>query len=127
MRSEEDKILRTPVVVILGGLKYEVEPLVIKESRVWRRNVVKMLSALPLYAQATTDNPSEFEAALSKLLVDMPDTVVDLFFEYAKGLDREEIEATATDSEMAKAFEQVVEIAFPLARSPFGTAQILAP
>jgi len=54
------------------------------------------------------------------MLVEMPDKVIDLFFAYAKDLNREEIEAVATDSEMARAFEKVVEMAFPLARSLVG-------
>ena len=63
---------------------------------------------------------------MSALLVEMPDVVVDLFFEYAKDLNREEIELVAVDSEIAKGFEQVVEVAFPLARSMVKTMERLS-
>ncbi len=126
MRTEEEKLIQAPIIVTFGGKPYEVKPLVIKESRAWRQAVVKVLAALPRYAAVTTDKAPDFEAALNAMLVDMPDTVVNLFFQYAKGLNREEVEAIATDAEMAKGFEQVVEVAFPLARSLVRTMTSLA-
>ena len=51
------------------------------------------------------------------MLVEVPELVVDLFFGYAKSLNREEIEGIATDAEIAKAFEEVAAVTFPLAGS----------
>jgi len=116
-RTEEDKILQTGVTVILGGKDYEIRPLVIKESREWRKKVIALMAPLPQYVKVDTDSPEEFEKVLSKLLVAMPDEVLALFFDYAKDLNREEIEGIATDAEIAKAFEEVTKIAFPLAES----------
>lgn len=116
-RTEEEKLVQAPIEVILGGTKYNVPPLVIRDSREWRKHVVALVSTLPKYARVTSDTPDEFEAALNAIMVSMPDKVVDLFFEYAKALDRDKIESVATDAEIAKAFDQVVEIAFPLAQS----------
>ena len=117
MRTEEDKIVQSGITVILGGREYSIAPLVIKESREWRKKVVGLISEMPKYAEVTTDTPDEFGDALNAILVAMPDKVADLFFKYAVNLNREEIEANATDAELAKAFEQVIEIAFPLAQS----------
>jgi len=117
MRTEEDKIVQSGITVILGGKEYSIAPLVIKESREWRKKVVGLISEMPKYAEVTTDTPDEFGDALNAILVAMPDKVADLFFKYAVNLNREEIEANATDAELAKAFEQVIEIAFPLAQS----------
>jgi len=125
-RSEEAKILQAPITVTLGGKEHSVKPLVIRDSREWRKRVVKVLAELPQYAKVTSDNPEAFEEALSTLLVAMPEKVIDLFFGYARDLDRDAIEQVATDSELAKAFDQVVEIAFPLSRSLVGTMQRLA-
>jgi len=88
--------------------------------------VASLLSSLPQYTSVTTDTPDEFGEALNAVMVALPDKVVDLFFLYAKNLPREEIEKTATDAELAKAFEQVVEIAFPLAQSVTKTMERLA-
>lgn len=124
-RTEEQKVCRAPIIVTFGSNEYEIQPLVIRDSRVWRAEIVDILSDLPKFAKATTDKPDEFGDALQALLIKMPDTVIDLFFKYAKDLKREEIEAIATDEEMAEAFEQVVKLAFPLARSLVGSMEAL--
>lgn len=120
-RTEEQKVAQAPIEVILGGKKYNIAPLVIRDSRAWRAKVVEPISSLPAYEGVTTENTELFGKAINAMLVQMPDKVIDLFFDYARDLNREEIEAIATDSEIAKAFEQVVDVAFPLANSLVGT------
>jgi len=120
-RSEEDKLLRAPIKVILGGEEWDINPLPIGESRKWRGKLAKFLSRMPGYVQqakVTTDSPDEFTKAINDMLAVMPDDVADLFFGYAKELDREHIEASATDAELGKAFGEVVSFAFsPFAKS----------
>ena len=116
-RSETDKLFHLPVVVKLGGSDYSIAPLVLKESRKWRAKVAELLGKLPGYTKATTDDPVEFEQAIQGIMVTMPDVIVDLFFDYARDLNRDEIEAIATEAEIADAFTKVLEMAFPLARS----------
>ena len=116
-RSETDKLFHLPVVVKLGGSDYSIAPLVLKESRKWRAKVAELLGKLPGYAKATTDDPVEFEQAIQGIMVTMPDVIVNLFFDYARDLNRDEIEAIATEAEIADAFTKVLEMAFPLARS----------
>jgi len=113
-RTEEQKILQSPVVVVLGGEEHQIKPLVIKDSREWRRKLASALGKLPEILQTTTDTPDSFSHALNAMLFEMPETVADLFFSYAKELNRDEIEGIATDAELASAFEEVVKIAFPL-------------
>jgi len=147
-RTEEQKVSQAGIVVKLGGAEYEVAPLVIRDARKWRQKVVGVLSGLSgqpsetrrwkrllgrvsglfgkgkgagNYLESTTDDPESFDKALEYLLVTMQDTIIDLFFEYAKDLPRDVIEATATDAEMATAFAEVVKIAFPLVEAPVRT------
>ena len=126
MRDEEQIVTQTPLSVKFGGKEYQIRPLVIKESREWRRKIAEMLGRLPYYVGATTDKPEDFQQALNGMLIDMPDKVVDLVFEYGKDLPRDEIEAVTTDAEMAKAFESILEVAFPLARSIAGATMKLS-
>jgi len=126
MRTEEDKVVQASITVILGGDKYDIPPLVIRDSRPWRKKVVELISSLPKYAEVTTDTPDDFAEALNAVMAGMPDTIIDLFFGYAKDLPREEIEGKATEAELAIAFNQVVEIAFPLAKSMSETMKHLA-
>ena len=125
-RTEEEKIVQAGIEVVLGGKGYAIKPLVIKDSREWRKGVVGLLSSLPQYTSVTTDTPDEFGEALNAVMVALPDKVTDLFFLYAKDIPREEIERTVTDAELAKAFEKVVELAFPLAQSLTKTMEHLA-
>ncbi len=125
-RTEEQILAKAPIVVTLGGAEYNISPLVIRDSREWRRKVIALLAPLPGMVNVTTDDPENFGNVLTQMLVTMPDQVLDLFFEYAKDLNREEIESKATDEEMSKAFEEVVKAAFPLAESLPGVMKHLS-
>lgn len=125
-RTEDEKILRSPIVVIFGGKEYTIAPLVIRDSRKWRTELTNLIASSLAYAQVTSDSPDAFRDALNAMLVTMPDVVIDLLFQYAKDLDREEIEGIATDDEMAKAFGQLVQLAFPLAHSLVGAMENLS-
>jgi len=126
-RTEEDKIFQNEILIILGGKEYKIKPLVIKQSRKWRANFAKLFGDLQQYTKITTDTPDKFEDAIKTILMVMPDKIVDLVFEYAPGLNREEIENSATDAEMAKVFVQFMEVALPLARSLTGVMSKLSP
>ena len=115
-RTEEQKLAQDAIVVILGGKEYDIKPLVIRESREWRKKVINLIAPLLKMSGVTMDTPDDFADALTQMTVTMPDQVVGLFFDYSK-LDRDEIEGIATDAELAKAFEEVLKIAFPLAES----------
>ena len=116
-RSEEDKITQSSITVILGEKEYHIKPLVIKDSREWRKKAIALVNPLPSMVKINTDDEEGFKEALETLLVKMPDQVVELFFEYAKDLNRDQIESEATDAEMARAFQEVIVVAFPLAQS----------
>lgn len=119
-RTEEQKVARAPIAIVLGGEPHDVAVLAICDSRVWRKEVVAALGLVRGFAAVTSDAPEEFKDALEAMLLGMPDKVVDLFFQYAKDLTRPEIEGVATDSEIAKGFEQMIEVSFPLASSLVG-------
>ena len=116
-RTEEQKVAQASIVVTLGGKTYEIAPLVIRDSREWRKKAIALIAPLPGIAGITIDDEKGFGDALTQLLVTMSDQVVDLFFEYAKDLDKEEIEGIATDAELRDAFAEVMKIAFPLAEA----------
>jgi hypothetical protein len=113
-RSESEKLMQVPVKVFLGGKEYEIKPLPIKYSVPWVRKVVDLLKVVPRYTTTTTDSPEAFEKAITAIMSDSPATIIDLFFEYARDLKREEIELVATSAEIVTAFEEVVELERPL-------------
>ena len=116
-RTEEDKIVQAGIEVILGGKTYFIRPLVIRDSREWRAKVIKLVAPVPRNAMITMETPDDFERTLTDMMVTIPNQVIDLFFDYAKDLDREEIEGVATDEEISNAFRGVIEVAFPLAQN----------
>ena len=116
-RTEEDIVTQSPLEVILGGKKISIKLLTIKEAKIWRKKVVDCINQYAAKSEVSSDNPEAFLAGLSDLLVGMPDAVMDLFFNYARELDRKAIEAVANDVEIAAAWEQVQVVAFPLTQS----------
>ena len=116
-RTEEQKVFSDPIRVKLGGRDYEIRPLVVRQSREWRKKLASAMADLPQYMGVDASNPDKFSEALNAMMVALPDQVVDLFFEYAPDLPRDEIEEAATDDEIAKAFGEVIKLAFPLAGS----------
>ena len=114
VRTEEDKVCQSPLVVTLGGKPYEIKPLVIKDSREWRRKFTSAMGGVPGVLSTSTDAPDEFRASLELMFNTMPDTACELFFDWARDLDRDEIESIASDQEIADAFKVVVSMAFPL-------------
>jgi len=126
-RTEEEKVLQAPIVVTLGGQEYSIKPLVIRDAREWRRKVAASIRDLPGVLAQTSEDPDAFGRAMDRILVDNADMVIDLFFEYAHDLPREEIEATATEHEISIAWEQVREIAFPLVMAMLNMAAATVP
>ena len=118
-RPEEERLAQAPIEVMLGGEIYQISPLVIRDSRPWRKRVIALLAPLPAMVEATMDvsNPDAFGSVLTQMMVTMPDQVLDLFFDYATALDRDKIEDTANDAEIATAFSAIIKVAFPLAQS----------
>ena len=116
-RSEEDKLAKAPIVVVLGGKEYEIKPLVIAESRPWRKHYAETMVALLKTKNAEVDSMEGLARGMNELFSTLPDTAADLFFAYAKTLNRAEIEEVATDQELADAFTLVISVAFPLVKS----------
>ena len=75
------------------------------------------MGSLPKLAKVTTDDPEAFSGAINTLMVGMPDQIVDLFFSYAKDLDRVAIEEVATSAEVAEGFKRLVALTFPLSQA----------
>ncbi len=126
-RTEEEILASAPLRVVLGGEEHQVKMLVIRESRQWRADAAKLLASLPKLDKVDTEDPEQFGEAMDVLMRVMPDTITDLFFQYAKDLDREEIEKVATDLELAAAFKVVSVAAFPFVQSAMELAEKVIP
>ena len=110
-RTEEDKIAQAGITVILGGKEYSIAPLVARYSREWRPKALPLIATLMQYTRLVPDgkskNMEELERAVVELFTTKTDEMLDCFFEYARELDRDEIESIATDGEIILAFMEV--------------------
>ncbi len=103
-RTEEQKLMQEPLVVILGGKEYKIKPLVIKYSAEWRKKAIPLIEMLVGY----TNLPEEERVkSVIELLKTKLDDVIESFFEYARELPKVEIENTTTDVEILFAFMEV--------------------
>lgn len=108
-RTENQVLLMQPFEVILAGKTHEIKLLPIRRAIAWRKKVVPLISGFLTLEGISTDTPEEFMAGMMGYLSDKPEEILDLFFEYACDLDRDEIEATATEWEVAAVFSQIAE------------------
>jgi len=118
-RTEEDVVAQTGVTVVLGGKDFEVKPLVSKYSREWRKKSVGLITYILDYGEYAEADTSK---ALQELFGTKADEIIDSFFEYARDLNRDEIESIATDGEIMMAFVEV----FHAFVSPLSLARVKA-
>ena len=113
-RTEEDKLIQSPVSVKLGGKSYLIPPLPIKYSLPWVKKVAKILMGVVSLENVTSDNEEMFADAFSEIMVSRPEQLIDLFFEYARELNKDDICEVASSAEIVRAFEEVLSFERPL-------------
>ena len=123
-RTEAQKLVQSPVEVVLGGRTYQVKLLSIRASAEWRRQAADLITSVTGMAPVAGDDAAGAGASLRDLMSSAQDKVAGLFFAYARELPRDEIENAATEAELAVAFDQIVAVAFPLGRSLTGLARM---
>jgi len=116
-------VTQAPVIVVLGGESYEIKPLVIKLSREWRREFVKLVQDIPALANGDIENTEQFGDIMTKLMVELPDRTAKLVAQYCQ-IEFTKFEEMATDAEIEVAFQEVVKLAFPLVTSLTGAVQM---
>ena len=124
--SEEEIISQTPFTVRLGDKDYQIPPLPILKARAWRKKLSEVVSPEILNREAPPEGAdlnewlkSSFKDGILLSLVRSPEKIVDLVFEYAPSLSREEILGSeenpgkATDAQFLLAFSAIMLRAFP--------------
>lgn len=112
-RTEIQKLTQEPVMVRFGNQDYEIKPLPIKAAIPWVTKVVKILSASIGLTKLKADDTASLETAMQSVMVENPLKIVDLVFEYARDLKREEIETVASSAQLMTAFERCLEFEKP--------------
>lgn len=137
-RTEDEKTSMAPMEVIFGTNKYQIKPLPILKAREWRKHLVEFIGEIIPGVTSAEEVPlvsftGQFQATLTKALLDAPEKLAEQIFAYAPDLPREEILEAATDEQVQEAFSGVFILAFPhlaelgrltqIARTALGSAQ----
>jgi hypothetical protein len=119
-RTEEEILAQAPIKIALGNETYDVKPLRIKAARKWRSEVIGTVKEVAAQMQVPAENTPIFLNGLGFLFLQFPEKLADLFFAYAKDLNREEIEGDgekgATEEQLACGFGQIMQVAFPFVK-----------
>lgn len=109
--------------VVLGEREYEIQPLSIKASKVWRTELQQPLDlVLTALSQAQDQSLERVEDLINvvrgilPILFDAPDTIFELVLRYSPQLavERDFLEETAIPEEAVEAFVVCLKMAFPL-------------
>ena len=119
-KNPDDVLMSSPLTIVLGGVKYDIKPLTIREDNKWRKKMGELFGKyLGKQQELTVDtDPNALMVQLLPILMSEGlDDIVELFFLYAKDLDKEEIETTCPSTEVISAAMEVFEFTLPLAMS----------
>lgn len=108
--------MRAPIEVMFGEKKYEIKPLRILKSVAWRKALIIKMAEVAGQLQQITGSDAAFLKGLGYTLIQFPDILCDLVFQYATDLPREEVmheDTGATEEQMAVAFGKILQVAFP--------------
>jgi len=111
------------ITVTLGGAAYPVNELPARKNSEWRGQFQTALGPLlNLVGEAGagleisgSDDLMKIANQVGRILVDSPDTIRELIYQYAPNIDAdcEWIESEAYDSELITAFQQIMGLAYP--------------
>jgi hypothetical protein len=105
VRSEADAVEQT-LKITLGGKQYEVRPLSIKKARAWRDKLTPLINKMTS-RDGALDSPEKLLSAIQG----SPDEMAEIVFSYC-GIDEKEVEETANELDISRAFGAIMGIAF---------------
>lgn len=112
-RSDADIVDRKPLKLKFGEVEYEVPILNIGKSRTWREGLVKAYGEILTKIGQPAAGQNSMDGLLGYLLT-FPETTINYVFDYAGDkLPKEAILDEATDEQVARAFSQIMRVAFP--------------
>jgi hypothetical protein len=110
------------VTVTLGGKEYSVKQLPMRAEAEWRKRLQTLLAPILLllqnYDKIELNTPADVVDLLQRiapLLLDAPDTMLELLFDYSPELaiQADEVETTAYSDEVLEALKAVMGLAYP--------------
>jgi hypothetical protein len=113
MRSESDKLSMAPIKVKFGETAYEIKLLRTMAQREWRTKLTQELDPVLKNLQITTSDAKVLSSGLVSALAQFPEKLADLLFAYDQNLPKEKILEESTEEQIAAAFAEVMQVAYP--------------
>jgi hypothetical protein len=124
-RTEIQKLLKLPAKVKLGEGEYDIKPLPLQYSLPWRDKVFNLFISSTQYSKITSDDTAAFNEAMKSVMVTSPDMIIDLFFEYARDLKRDDVLKVADSNQLLEAWGKIIEFESPFLGSLLKTVNLL--
>lgn len=121
-RTDEERVTRAPLLILLGGEPRPVIPLTIKKSRLWKQELAGLLGQLGGLEFTLSDDDGKFSmdgirTAVETMAVAVPEKLEALVLSYLRASDPaisgEWFEETASDQEVTDALMRLIEATFP--------------
>ena len=112
-RTDEQKLLMSPIVVTFGVKKYEIKPLTLGPARAWRQKLNDVMGPLADHFQTTVKDGGAVSRGLAEMLLDFPDKLIELILAYDPQLPKDKIIAEASEEQLIAAWESLLAVAFP--------------
>lgn len=122
-RTEEQIITKTPIEVTLGSKLYPLKPLPILKAREWRTKLTETMKEV-VGSMSSEESAKTIGPAMTAALVAFPDKVAELVFAWSPDLPKEEIEAEATEEQLAVAYSAIMVLAYPFLMPLLLTMQV---
>jgi hypothetical protein len=130
-RTEQDKVLMSPLKVKFGEKDYEIRPLRARKAQKWRQQLCDEIGPIVEKLQPVAVSKVLFVQGLSAAMMQFPEKVYELLFTYAPYLPQDEIldeDKGATEEQLAYAFAQIWEMVYQDFLAQLGAArQLLMP
>lgn len=112
MRTEEQKVLMSPIEMKFGHVTYKVPPLSMGEAIAWREKLAIALTPIMDNFQAST---GQISFGMAQAVTKFPEVMTELIFAYDKGgaLPREAVMASGTEEQLVVAWSDLMTVAYP--------------
>lgn len=123
-RTDEQKVLQSPITMLFGTQKYSVKPLPLIPAREWR---VKFNEVIGPIAENFASKGASIPQTLANALNDFPEKIADLIFAYAPDLPKDQIMREATEEQLVVAYEDLMVVAYPFLVPLVMTMRVVRP
>jgi hypothetical protein len=124
-RTDDQILSKEPIKVRLGSKDYEFSIPSPRLARAWRAKLFDSMGELSNIMKVDSSNVDKFYGSLGFIFLQFPERLADLVFLFAPDVPREQAEDECSEEQLARAFGQVMQVAYPFAEVLGATSKVL--